>query len=488
MSMVAIRFWVGTHRRGLWVMIGLVMFIAWFGSQAWFRHANFFTSQYDLGNMDNTLWHVMHGQGFVMTDPTKVIQVPRTAFHTDFLMLALVPVYALWTDPRLLIFVQVLVVASGVIPIYWLARKLLTPAWGVGFAWLYLLYPALHWAVMFDFHSITLAIASLLWAFWAIQSKRFWLFGITATIALLAKEEVGFIVGLLGVYLLVTRQKRWISLATIAAGFSWSAAMLGWVIPAARIEGQHFAAGWYSDFGDTPGTVLQGILSRPVDVLKTFLRLESLQYFGMLLWPLGFISLLGLPLLAVALPEIGINLLSSNPNLRAVYYHYTSAIIPFVFLSAIVGLAWFKRRSKVWLRVQPWLIGWLVISWLIAGWIWAPLPGLQFHREALRVFQTSPYRSAVAAAKSQVAPTANVAVTNNLAPHFTQRDWAWAFPYSLDRADVAIVLLGSEFKTASSAELELAVQSLIADPAWVLKIHQGQFYYFERIRNLAVHP
>ncbi|MBI2984643.1 MAG: DUF2079 domain-containing protein [Candidatus Kerfeldbacteria bacterium] len=468
-----------------WLILSTAVFVIYFSLTAWFRHVNFYTSMYDLGNMDSVLWHTLHGKWFVMTDPTAIIQQSRTAYHADFLLLGYLPFYALWSDPRVMMIIQVLAVASGAIPLFWLGRKLLSPTAGALFSIAYLTYPGLLWALIFDVHAVVLAAPLLLWAFWAIMEHRFWLYGVFIGLALLSKEEVGLVVGLLGLYFLFTKHPRVVSIATAIVGFGWSALILGWAIPTARTVNEHFAIGYFSEFGGTTGEVFRNVATNPLAVIRHLFRFDSLGYVAWLLWPLSFTSLLGWPLLLVAAPEFGINLLSNNPNLRSIFFHYASVITPLVFLAALTGLSWWRRKFAFGKRFKALALTAMIGVWAVALYSGAPLPGTRHHEDAVRVFRPSPYRATIAEIKRRLPPNAKVAVTNSLAPHFTQRDWAWMFPLALDRADAAIILLGGRVEVKSRAELRAAVRQLSDDPAWRLVIHQDQLYYFERVRSLA---
>ena len=114
-------------QRPTWVVIAATaLFILFFCATNWARQVNLVTSQFDMGNMDQTLWHSLHGRWFQMTSPMHPVLELRSSVHADYLLLAYLPFYALFPDPRTPLVLQVLAVASGVIPLYFLARKRLS--------------------------------------------------------------------------------------------------------------------------------------------------------------------------------------------------------------------------------------------------------------------------------------------------------------------------------------------------------------------------
>ena len=56
------------------------------------------------------------------------------------------PLWWLWPDPELLLVVQAIAVASGAMPVYWLARKHIGSEWApAALAVAYLAYPPVQW-------------------------------------------------------------------------------------------------------------------------------------------------------------------------------------------------------------------------------------------------------------------------------------------------------------------------------------------------------
>src|SRR5207237_3211494 len=94
---------------------------------------------------------------------------------------------------------QTLVVASGAFPAFWLARlRLRNELAAVGIAVLYLLYPALQQAEIFDFHAVTLTCALLLFTLYFMYTRRtVWLF-VFAILSMACKEEMPAVIAMFG--------------------------------------------------------------------------------------------------------------------------------------------------------------------------------------------------------------------------------------------------------------------------------------------------
>lgn len=470
------------------VLIAIAAFVIFFGATNWFRQVNLMTSQFDMGNMDQALWHSLHGQWFQMANPVTGEGVQsRAAAHADFLLLAYLPFYAVWPDPRVPLVLQIVAVASGAIPLFWWARKKLGPPIGAFVAVLYLTYPTLEWGMTFDVHAVVLTAPLFLWAWWAMAEKRWWLYGLMAGLALLGKEEVGLVVAAMGLYWVWRTGYRRAAVASTLIGLTWSVLMVAWAIPLARQAPGHFALGFYSDLGDSYSSILRNVVLHPLFVLRGIFDGQAPELLRALFVPLALLPIIGLPVLLVAIPEFAINLLSNNPNQQTIFFQYMSVIVPFMFLAMVDGWArlrrWLERYrgrwSPAWLR--PLSTGLIVICAVFGVWYWSPIPWTKHSTEAFNAFRPSPYRDDVRKIQALLKPTDRVATTNNLGPQFSRRNMIWVFPNNLARADVVVVLERVNTNTALQAEISNAVDSLSKDPNWTVVYRRDLIWALRRI-------
>src|SRR5207253_281314 len=77
--------------------------------------------------------------------------------HSSLILIPLAPLYALLRDARMLLILQSCALAAGAWPVYRLARRELAREWAAACcAALYLLFPALQYSNLFEFHPETL--------------------------------------------------------------------------------------------------------------------------------------------------------------------------------------------------------------------------------------------------------------------------------------------------------------------------------------------
>jgi len=167
-AQLAIR-WARRRDPARWVLGAMVtVWSAVFITLGWIRHARFGTFAFDLGIYDQGLWLLSR---FEMFDTVKGL--PLFGHHMNLVLVLLAPFYRLGAGPEFLLVVQVLAQASGAVAVFLLARDRLGDRWlAVVLAGVLLANPTYQFLVWEFFHPDALAIAPLLFAYWAARAER----------------------------------------------------------------------------------------------------------------------------------------------------------------------------------------------------------------------------------------------------------------------------------------------------------------------------
>ncbi|HEY1349773.1 MAG TPA: DUF2079 domain-containing protein [Ktedonobacteraceae bacterium] len=343
-----------TQQRIAWglVIVALAVYIAALSFQSVLRYATFKATAFDLGNMDQVLWNTIHGRPFQFTNQAIDWYGPpnRLAIHVEPIMLLVSLLYALHSDPRVLLIFQTLALAAGGPAVFLLTRRYL-PSWSVLAAVMtmaYLASPALLGINIFDFHPDCLATPLLLYALLALTYRRYLWFLLLCFFVCACKEDMPLAVAFLGLLLIWKYRLPRLGLALLVGGTLWTALAFKLVIP-------HFYVGvqpnnfWYryQFLGSTPLTAILNLLVHPWLIFTEIITLDRLYYVFSLLRSSGFLALLAPEWLLPALPKFASNFLSSNPPNYSGAYHYNAAIIPFIMLAALHGA---RRLVLLWLR------------------------------------------------------------------------------------------------------------------------------------------
>ncbi len=270
--------------------------------------------------------------------------------HQSLILFLIAPLYALFRHPITLLTLQSVALAGGAFPVWRLARRELGPgAPAVMAAALYLLYPALGYVNLFEFHPEALATPLLLAALegaWAGAPRRAWTF---AALALLTREDVTLAVAGLALAVTLARRPRARAVALGLVGLAAVVAVVdfGVLRPWLGGGGEAEYGRMYAAWGDTPGAIVLHLLREPWNAVAALFstpgdpsdgRLKLLYWLHLLL-PLAGLSLLRPVLLLPAAPILIEHLLSSRMPQHTIVYQYTSLVTPFLVAAAVLGAA-----------------------------------------------------------------------------------------------------------------------------------------------------
>lgn len=476
--------------------MSIAVYVAYFTTASFLRYTNFFTGRFDLGNMDQTVWNTLHGKIFMLTDPNGTNSMSRLGIHADFILILLAPFYLLWEDPRMLLLIQTAVLGLGALFIYLLAKNVFkSKTLALVFSFAYLLNPSVQNANLYDFHAVTLATTFFLGAWYFLTKKRYLWVTLFLLLAALTKEEAWIVVGLFGIYISLQQCsnvaiKQWLTIVkpkqsfnrilfgVVLAAFSFLFFyLLVWkFIPLAK-GGQHFALSYYGDFGSTPTGIVKNILLSPKKVFNIFLGSVSLTYFFELLFPLGFVSLFAPQFLIFALPDLGINLLSTNTQLQQIYYQYTAVITPFLFIAALYGTKMLLSRFQ---KIPIFIFScFFLFCTVVSAYYYGPLP-LARHPN-IDVFTKQETDKQIIAGFLQDIPTSfSVAATNNIGSHLSHRQKIFTIPEGIDKADIVVFLLNDQFAQPSLSAQKQIAENMKHDKNYIEVFKKNAFVVFEK--------
>jgi uncharacterized membrane protein len=414
------------------------------------------TGRADLGSMTQAIWNTLHGHFLTETSATGD-QIGRLGFHVDPLLVLLAPFFWIWSSPLLLPIVQALAVASGALPVYWLARKhLASSRSAANFALAYLLYPATQFnafTIAAGFHPLSLALPLVLYAVWFLDEDRPIAFSIFALLACTTNEAVPLAVGCLGIWYAVRKGRRRLGLSVFAIGLSITLFEFLWLIPQFSPSGVDPFAGRYRAVGGTPTGVAHKLVTDPMAFVHAVATGHKVTFVALLLVPFLGLWLLEPLLLLGALPVLGINLLSSWGNQTSIGYEDTAAIAPFVIAAAIFGAARVEHRARK--------ISVLVLVAVASIAIYSPI---YFLGKDIRALGSSSM-PAKAHALSLIPQSAPVSASNLLGGHLSERRYIATFPY-VKQARWIVVDTHDPTYRGGAALLTRDLQKYESDGAW----------------------
>ncbi len=409
----------------------------------------------DLGLFKEALWHTLHGR--VMYSPA--VGYSFLGEHFSPVLFLLVPLYALWSTSACLLTVQTLAITASAWPLYRLARLEGLPRnLATALAAAMLFSPPMHTALLYDFHMDLLAVPALAWLILAMHERR-WLASYVALALLVSVKEDMFIPGAAAILARVATGERSDARRMIPAGLVATAYCLVAMFVFIRMFGPAPGAPVYMGGATEPtnaprlgykflrnfrhlggyGGPVRMLLGQPVRfALYAFTDARLTTLLGFLM-PLGLLPLFARRRVLLLAP-LGIVLLSDNPEIVALRYHYSAIQHPGVFFAAAFGAAAIldaRRTHGERSRAATALTG-LVLAGLVVqlGMHPASAWARTFTADA---HHPTAHTAAVDRLVARVPADARVSVTTFVGPRLSNRAWSNVFPRGATQVEASLV-------------------------------------------------
>ncbi len=379
---------------------------------------------WDLAIFDQATWLISRGQ----TPFVTVRGLHILGDHFSVFLYLLAPFYWLWDSARVLLVAQTLALALGAPLVYALARERLESVWwGVLFAGVYLLYPTLHWANIYEMHPDTFAVPLLLGAVVCLRRSNWKLYFLCLLGVAFTKENAGLTICALGAWVWWSVNRR-VGRLTLLGGILAVVVALGTI----RHFNNNTSSGYYllyARYGNSVPEVGLGILRRPGAVWEDVTSNRGREYLGHMMRPMMYLPLLSPGVFVAAVPALLTNLLSSRiwmRDLRSGYY--SSLIIPLLLIASIESC---RRLRRIAGRRGMALVGANLAVWTLLDVPQSPLwkggrevPWFSFTPAHI----LSGRKRAAEAMIRRVPPQASVTAQAQLLSYMSHRKQIYTFP------------------------------------------------------------
>ncbi|MCX7996554.1 MAG: DUF2079 domain-containing protein [Patescibacteria group bacterium] len=487
--------------------IAILAYVIYFSVASIYRIHVYVAHYFDLGIMHQTTYNTYKALStfdwsrfLELTDPFEPYQIKRMAIHNDMILALIAPLYFIWDGPETLLVVQTVAIGLGALSLYLVGTRLFSrkqyARWlSLAVAAAYLLYPMTAYVNLFDFHGVALSMAFLPFMVYYWLCGKYRLSFLFAVLAMLTKEQVALTVGFFGLFAAYTaffHAKKRNARAYVFPGtlflisIAWFFLVMKVIIPISRPDGTHFALEYYGKFGSSSAAVVVNLLLNPVQAAEYLTHAGVIEYLRTLLQPVAYLPLLGLPALAAAAPEFGINILSSNGNMRMIIYHYTAVLIPFIFIATLYGMRFLlgfaeRHRPAHTGAVAGILVAVLLAFTGIAAVSFGPLPGSK--TEAVHMFGNRPATrdALIEWAQKLESDEISVAATGKFAPYFTSRRYFYLMSDRYEKADYVIVNPQEVYESYGSEWAIPGYEALRQDPRYYMVENRPGLQVFKRL-------
>jgi uncharacterized membrane protein len=435
------------------------------------QYATFHKRAPDLAMFDQAIWNTLQGRFMFSTIKYRSI----FANHFSPYMVLLCPLYLIWSDVRILYFVQTAGLAVAGLFLHRIVRSK-HPGIAHWFLLAFYLNPALHQVALHELRRVILAVPFLAMAMYALYAKKRSLMVLGLFFALLCKENIGLIVSMVGVHLvLFERDWKW-GVPLIVGGATWMAAMMLWIIPAFNPPGDpsgYRLVSYFGLWGDSFESIIINMLSAPLTLVQVMFDKEALQALWRVFLPVAII----LPLLApdwvlIGLPSVGYMLMSNFAPMHQLEDWYMASVIPILFAAVAVGLARRSGRRARWLTMlllAATAIGYGLFSFAPLGGRYDPsyYTLTEHHRLAAKVVAAVPAEARVAAQDPYIS-------------HLAHREHIYLYPLipPEEKESIDYFLLDRNMHAYpfQGGEIGYEIDNLVADPSLVVEMEGNGIY------------
>ena len=396
----------------------IILFTIFFTGFRLMQHYTFNNNALDDGFNDNLIYNTIQGK-FMYSD---IKGSTTLGDHLELATLLFIPFYLLG--------LQTLLIGLGALPIYWQARDSLGDS---SFVWLlplaYLLYLPTVNITFQGYYPIALCITPLLFAVYYLIRDRYPLFLLFLGLAMLCQENIYLVAAFFGLYILGFKKEKLLGGGLFICGLALFILAITVIIPHFNTGGSYAYYERYAYLGDSIPAILRTIVTRPFYVLGYILTPEKIWFMIGLFLPVAFLSWRSPALLVPALPIFAINLLSTYRDMYQLGTRYPASIVPFVFMTAILGLATVQPgETRRLARIKKSIVFFMFLSalYFFTGFYFRYTVITEPVKEGHRLLRQIPADSAISALGS-------------LYPHLAHREKIWLFPKNWEKSDYLVL-------------------------------------------------
>ncbi|MGD8318782.1 MAG: DUF2079 domain-containing protein, partial [Myxococcales bacterium] len=415
----------------------------WFSHLAINNHHALQTRLLDLGIYDNIFYHSSHGNllgsNFIPTNN-------HANAHFDAILALLSPLYYIYPHAELLLVLQAIWCGSGVIPAYLLGRDHLGSRWaGMTMALAWALYPALHGANLYEFHSLTLLAMPMMWMLYLLTTGHVRAFFILLPFVLLIREDAPLLIACVAFAGILTRESRLVRAGWITIGIAvvYFVSIKTFIMGSADPLGGEYGFAWY--YTDMIphhkglGDLFISLVTNPTFAIDLALQEPKLIFLAKLLLPLLFLPVFAKHWRFAAAFGLFYILLATRDAVFSTHFQYSVVLFPVLIALTPIGLRNLRdgglaqrvglaKPQLVAVLLAGVLTSSLLMSWKFGGAVtntsfrggWSRIPHTLTPAQEERYVK---FRELI----DQVPPDASVTVTNTIGPHMSNRAEVWNY-------------------------------------------------------------
>jgi uncharacterized membrane protein len=361
---------VWRHWPLLVVCTGVAACAAFFSFHTIQTHYKLGTAAFDLGIEHNLVWNAAHWGPLFKTSPLGGPTSTHLGYHQTYFAYVIALLYFVAPRPETLLVVQAVLVAAAALPLFFFARRRIEPWPAALLSILFVLYPPMHGANLYDFHYITLAPFFLWLTLALLDARRDLLAALAVVLTLSVREDMAALLAIMGAFMIFAgiRPKAGLLLGAIGSIYFIG---LKFIIMPRFLGGVDAYIHQYAEMLGKGEHGFRGVLKtafgNPGFTIGKLLESDKLVYTLQIVVPLAFLPWRRPIGLLCTVPGFFFTLLSTKywPLLQ-ISFQYTAYWTSFLFLAVVTNLEHLHKHVGVAAR-KAWMVA-LVLTGIAASY------------------------------------------------------------------------------------------------------------------------
>ncbi len=255
------------------------------------RYLSYRAPSYDFGIFAQALYSLKEHLE-PLTTLERGYTLSHFSVHLSPILYLFLPFYCIFETPLLLQYGQAVVLASGAIPMFLIAKRRSSTKTAALFAILYTFYPIMSGGCFYDFHENCFLAPLILWVFYFAEKDKLIPTMIFTLLTCTVKEDAAVYVAIIGIYLLFAHKDKYLGAAVtlLSLGYFLFAC---WYIDT---YGLGIMAYRYNNFSDSLAGVVIEVFKNPTKLLSECFyadntvggdKVEKLAFLAYMTLPLG---------------------------------------------------------------------------------------------------------------------------------------------------------------------------------------------------------
>lgn len=317
------------------------------------RYNAYLPHNFDLG-IFTQMFENMRTTGVPDTTVERNVLMSHFGVHFSPFYYVALPLYMIYPHPEMVLIIQALFVALGIIPVVLICKKMdFSETVTIMFSIMYIFYPTLSNGCLYDFHENKFLTMLIMWTLYFIISENWIGTLIFSILTLTVKEDSAIYIIAIALYILISRKKYFFGGTLLLISFAYfvfatnmvsSFNVLGEGIMTGRLENYMPEGSAEGGFG----SVVKTCLSNFGYFLSQVFTADKIMFMVWMLLPVAFAPFFSKDksIFLLLVPMLVVDLMSNWQYQYDVKFQYTYGVAGLVVFIAIVVFSAFKDDSK----------------------------------------------------------------------------------------------------------------------------------------------